>query len=368
MAKRVCCVVASRANYGRLLSVMRAVRDHPALELQLIVAASALLDRYGGDSLLATIEREFTINERIYTHVEGDTPGCMALTEGLFTVQLVNVFERLKPDFVLCHGDRHEVLAIAKTAAYCNLVVAHTEGGEVTGSIDDKVRNAITQLADIHFPVTWQAAMRVKAMRPDATVHVVGSTALDSLACEDLDRLPDIRGVGATLDPHKPYLVVLAHAVTTEYGEAWAQAETLIEAVKRLHMPTAWLWPNADAGGEAISGAIRRWREREHPDYVCMVKNLPPVEYARLLNHCACLIGNTSSGIKEGAFMGVPYTLIGSRQKGRETGGNVVHVGWSAEQIVGVTKWHVEQGKLPRDLRFGDGTAGRQIARILAEV
>jgi UDP-hydrolysing UDP-N-acetyl-D-glucosamine 2-epimerase len=367
VAKRICVTIASRANLGRLLSVMRSVRDHPSLDLQLIVAASALLDRYGGDSLLATIEREFTINERIYTHVEGDTPGCMALTEGLFTIQLVNAFERLKPDVCVLHGDRHENLAIAKTAAYCNLTVAHTEGGEVTGSIDDKVRNAITQLADIHFPVTWQAGMRVKAMRPDATVHVVGSTALDSLACEDLDRLPDIRGVGATLDPHKPYLVVLAHAVTTEYGEAWAQAETLIEAVKRLHMQTAWLWPNADPGGDAISGAIRRWREREHPDYVCMVKNLPPVEYARLLNHCACLIGNTSSGIKEGAWLGCGYTLIGSRQQGREVGDNARRVGWDVDEIVSTTKRHMEHGKYERDYRFGRGDAGSQIASILAK-
>lgn len=367
MTKRVCVVLGSRANFARLLSVMRAVRDHPSLELQLIVAASALLDRYGGDSLIDTIEREFTINERIYAHVEGDTPGCMALTEGLFTIQLVNALERLKPDVVLLHGDRHENLAIAKTAAYCNLVVAHTEGGEVTGSIDDKVRNAITALADIHFPVTWQAGMRVKAMRPDAPVHVVGSTALDSLASEDLDKLPDIRGIGALLDASRPYLVVLAHSVTTEYGEAWAQAETLIEAVKRLHMPTFWLWPNADAGGDAISGAIRRWREREHPDYVCMVKNLPPVEYARLLNNCACLVGNTSSGIKEGAWMGVGYTLCGTRQQGREVGGNVVRVGWDVDEIVSATKRHMEHGKYERDYRFGRGDAGSQIASILAK-
>ena len=365
---KIAIILASRANYGRLLSVMRAVRDHPALELQLIVGASALLDRYGGDSLLDTIEREFTIDERIYTQVEGDTPGCMALTEGLFTIQLVNAFERLKPDVCVLHGDRHENLAIAKTAAYCNLTVAHTEGGEVTGSIDDKVRNAITQLADIHFPVTWQAGMRVRAMCPDARVHVVGSTALDSLACEDLDRLPDIRGVGATLDPSKPYLVVLAHAVTTEYGDAWTQAETLIRAVETLHMPTVWLWSNADAGSDDISGAIRRWRERERPDYVCMVKNLPPVDYARLLNNCACLVGNTSSGIKEGAWMGVGYTLCGTRQQGREVGGNVVRVGWDADEIVRVTREQVAHGKYDRDLRFGDGTAGRQIAQILAEV
>ncbi len=368
MAKRVLCVVASRANYGRLLSVMRAVRDHPALDLQLIVGASALLDRFGGDSLTAEINREFTVDERIYAQVEGDTPGCMVLTESLFALQLVNTFARLKPDVVLVHGDRHEVLAAAKTAAYSNVTLAHTEGGEVTGSIDDKVRNAITQLADIHFPVTWQAGMRVRAMRPDACVHVVGSTALDALACEDLSAPPDLRGVGATLDLHRPYLVVLMHSVTTEYGEATHRAETLIEAIRTLRMPTVWLWPNVDAGSDDISSAYRRWRERDDPQGVVFVKNLPPVDYARLLNHCACLVGNTSSGIKEGAWLGTPYVLCGTRQQGREVGGNVVRVGWDAAAIVEATRRQVEHGKYDKDLRFGDGTAGRQIAQILAEV
>ncbi len=370
--RNICLVIGARSTWARLQSVARAIRDHSSpssspLRLQLVVGASALLDRFGGDSLVPEIEREFAVDEKVYTHVEGDDPACMALTEGLFTVQLVNAFRRLKPDVVLLHGDRHEVLAAAVAAAYQNIMLAHTEGGEVTGSIDDKVRNAITQLADIEFPVTWQSAMRVRAMNPRAEVHVVGSTALDALAQADLGKLPAVRGVGAQIDLGKPYIVVVYHPVTTEYGDTRAQAEQVIEAVKELGMPTVWLWPNADSGGDVISGALRRWREREDPQKVTFVKNLPPLDYARLLNHCACLVGNTSSGIKEGAFLGVPYVLVGSRQRDRERGDNVTEVRCETAAIVEAAKAQVAHGKYERDTRFGDGTAGVQIARILAK-
>jgi UDP-hydrolysing UDP-N-acetyl-D-glucosamine 2-epimerase len=354
--------------------VARAIRDHssnpsipPPLRLQLVVGASALLDRYGGDSLLPEIEREFDVSEKVYTHVEGDAPECMALTEGLFTVQLVGTFRRLKPDVVLLHGDRHEVLAAAVAASYCNIPLAHTEGGEVTGSIDDKVRNAITLLSDMEFPATRRSAARVRAMNPRALVRVVGSTALDLLAREDLSAPPDLRGVGASPDLRGPYLVTALHPDTTEYGDMGRQAEQLIEAVRTLGMPTVWIWPNADAGGDDISGAIRRWREREDPRGVAFVKNFTPLDYARLLNNCACLIGNTSSGIKEGAFLGVPYVLVGERQRDRERGHNVVQIPCEATAIVQATRAQLAHGKYPRDTRFGDGTAGRRIAAILAK-
>lgn len=369
--KNICLVIGARSTWARLQSVARAIRGHSSpsspLRLQLVVGASALLDRFGGDSLLPEIEHEFAIDEKVYTQVEGDVPGCMALTEGLFTVQLVNVFGRLKPDVVLLHGDRHEVLAAAVAAAYCNITLAHTEGGEVTGSIDDKVRNAITQLADIEFPVTWQAAMRVYAMNPNAQVQVVGSTAIDVIAHEDLSALPDLRGVGATLDLHRPYLVVAFHPTTTQYGDMQRQAEQVVSAIRHLGIPCVILWPNADSGSDDISSVYRKWRERDNPQDVVFIKNLPPVEYARLLNNCACLIGNTSSGIKEGAFIGVPYVLVGSRQQGREVGDNVVRVECDTEAIVEATRRQLEHGKYARDTRFGSGDAGKKIADILAK-
>jgi UDP-hydrolysing UDP-N-acetyl-D-glucosamine 2-epimerase len=311
------------------------------------------------------IEREFNIDEKIYTVVEGDTPGCMALTTGLFAIQLENALRRLKPDAVLIHGDRHEMLSAALVASYMNIPLAHTEGGEVTGSIDDKVRRAISQLADIHFPVTQVAADRLKAsIFAPADIHVVGSTALDAIRDTDYTILPEIPGVGPQIDISRPFLLVSQHPVTTE-DDPERRIQPTIDAIKALRMPTLWCWPNVDPGSEAISGVLRRWREKEDPQYVRFIKNLPPEDYARLLFRCSCLIGNTSSGIKEGAWLGTPYVLVGSRQNGRERGANVSEVDYDSAAIEAAILQQIEHGKYPRDFRFGDGHAGERIAQIL---
>lgn len=368
--RRICLVIGSRANWGRLKAVAEAIRAHPQLELQLVVGASALLDRYG---CIDVIERDgWQIDERIYAVVEGDTPACMSRTMGLFATQISNTLERLKPDVVLIHGDRFEMLGVASAVAYQNIPLSHTEGGEHTGSIDDKVRHAITQLADIHFPVTVTAGKHITRLRPSCKhVYVVGSTALDAIADIDLTVVPDLiskhRGVGAAIDPTKPYLVALLHPNTCEYGESTEQAQTILEAVKATHLPCVWLWPNVDSGSDAISSVYRRFREADNdmtPFH--FVKNMSPEDYARLLNNCVCLVGNTSSGIKEGAFMGVPYALIGNRQQGREVGRNVKRVGFDAEEINRTICEQVLHGKYKRDKRFGDGTAGKKIAEVLA--
>lgn len=363
--RRVAVLVASRANYSRLKSVLRAIAAHPALELQLIVAASALLDRFGCVDL---IERDgFSIDERLSCVLDGDAPHLMAHTTGLLTIELSQTFYRLSPDVVVVHADRYEMLAAATAAAYANILLAHTEGGERTGSIDDKVRWAITSLADLHLPVTQQAATAlVVAGIPHGTVHVVGSPALDEIADLPPGPLPLTAGVGAEIDTSQPYLVVLQHPVTTEFGDAERQIKATVDAVRQLCMPTVWLWPNVDAGTDAISGALRRFREQDAPNYIRWVKTLPPAEFGHLLRDSACLIGNTSAGIKEGAFLGVPYVCVGSRQGGREHGGNVRFVECEAAAIEAAARAWLSAPRPAQDQRFGNGHAGEQVAEILA--
>lgn len=368
--RKVATVLGSRANYARLKAVMQAIKQHQRLQLQLVVGASALLDRYG---CIDVMERDgWHINERIYTVVEGDTPACMSRTMGLFATQISNTFERLKPDVVLLHGDRYELLAVAAAAAYMNIPLAHTEGGEHTGSIDDKVRHAITQLADIHFPVTATAGKHIARLRPSSKhIYVVGSTALDAIAKIDLtmqhDLISKYRGVGPAIDTTKPYLVALLHPNTCEYGEGARQAQAVLDAVKAVGKQCVWLWPNIDSGSDAISSVYRKFREVDNdatPFH--FIKNMSPEDYARLLHNCICLVGNTSSGIKEGCYMGVPYVLCGNRQQDREVGKNVRRVGFDADAIHEAIGYQVLHGKYKRDLRFGDGTAGKKIAEVLA--
>lgn len=370
--RKIAVVVASRANYGRLKSVLQAITEHPRLELQLIVGASALLERSG---CVKIIEQDgFAIDERIYTVVEGDTPGCMSLTTSLFTAQLTNTFGRLKPDIVLVHADRHEMLAVATAAAYMNIPLAHTQGGEISGSIDDKVRNSITQLADIHFPATEQSRERIISMgKVPETVFNVGCPAID-LIPKDLSITEDFcrkyGGVGPPIDFSRPYLIVMQHPVTTEYGEGMQQIGETMKAIQVLQMPTVWMWPNVDSGSDGISKGLRIARERGELDHVHFFKNLSPEDFYKMIANCACLIGNTSAGIREGAYLSVPYICVGSRQNQREHGNNAMfaHYDWAdIYHNVHINVLHGYPSK-EQDLRFGNGAAGKQIAEILAEV
>ena len=155
--RKICVVVNSRANYGRIKSVMRAVQEHPQLELQLIVGASALLYRFGNVADLIRADG-FTPSSTVYTIVEGETPTTMAKSTGLAIMELATQFENMKPDIALTVADRFETMATAIAASYMNIPLAHTQGGEVTGNIDESVRHAVTKLSHLHFPATAQAA------------------------------------------------------------------------------------------------------------------------------------------------------------------------------------------------------------------
>ncbi len=370
--KKICIVVNSRANYGRIKSVLRAVDEHPGLELQLVVGASALLHRFGQVDKI--IENDgFHINASLYSIVEGGTPTTMAKSTGLAIIEISTLFENLKPDVVVTVADRFETMATAVAASYMNIPLAHTQGGEVTGSIDESVRHAVTKLSHLHFAATKRSAEYLVRMGEDpGSVFMTGCPAIDIISDIDLTMKEHIfkyyRGVGPDLDPDKPYLVVLQHPVTTEYGQGFAQINETLEAVERIGMQTVWLWPNVDAGSDEISKGLRVFRETRRPDYIHFYRNFSPEDYARLISSSECLVGNSSSGLREGAFLGVPAVNIGSRQAGRERGGNVMEAPYDSVEIERAIRSQVSHGRYERSFLFGDGQAGRRIAEILAEV
>ena len=370
MKRKVCVVVNSRANYGRIKTVLRALRDHPSIELQLVLGASALLHRFG--NVRDIIESDgFSINGTVYSIIEGENPTTMAKSTGLAIIELATMFENLKPNVVLTVADRFETLATAVAASYMNIPLAHTQGGEVTGSIDESVRHAITKLAHIHFPATKLATDNVIRMGEDpATVHWTGCPAMDLVKENDCSLPQDIfhryKGVGPAISPNQPYIVVLQHPVTTEYGQGFAQIQETIKAIAKLKMQTVWLWPNVDAGSDDVSKGLRIFREKEQPDYIHFFKNFSPEDYVRLIANCACQVGNSSSALREGSFLGVPAVNIGSRQGGRECGENVIHVTYESSEIEQAIRHQLQRGRSPGTTIFGEGKAGLQIADILA--
>jgi len=370
MKKKILVVVASRANYGRIKSVLKHIRAHPDLELQLVVGASALLFRFG--SVVDVIRNDgFEPTATAYYVVEGETPTTMAKTTGMAIIELATLFENLAPHRIITVADRHETLATAVAASYMNIVLAHTQGGEVTGSIDESVRHAITRLAHMHFPASELSRERLIGMGEDPeSIFCVGCPAMDLIRETDL-RLGDLfgraTGVGAPMDSARPYLVVLQHPVTTEYGRGTEQIWETLKAIETLRMQTVWLWPNVDAGSDDISKGLRVFREQHKPDYIHFYRNFPPEEYLRLMNSAACMVGNSSSAIREGAFLGVPAVNIGTRQQGRERGPNVIDVRYDHKEIRNAVERQLEHGRYAPSHIYGDGHAGERVARILAE-
>ncbi len=370
--RKICVVVNSRANYGRIKSVLRAVQNHPDLELKLIAGASALLWRFG--NVAEQIKKDgFAIDAVVYSIVEGENPTTMAKSTGMGIMELATQFENIKPDIVITVADRFETMATAIAASYMNILLAHTQGGEVTGSIDESVRHAITKLAHIHFPATAKSRDNVIRMGEDPEkVFLTGCPAIDIVAELDLtppdDLLQQYEGVGPDLDIHKPYLVVLQHPVTTEFGSGMAQINETLQAIKAIGMQTIWLWPNVDAGSDEISKGLRIFRESENPDYIHFYRNFSVEHYAQLIGNCACLVGNSSSGIREGSFLGVPTVNIGTRQANREQADNCINTGYDHRGIEDAIRHQIKHGRYPSHTLYGDGQAGDRIANILASV
>ncbi|MFN3482175.1 UDP-N-acetylglucosamine 2-epimerase [Rhabdaerophilum calidifontis] len=376
--KKICCVIGSRANYSSIKSALGAIRAHPGLRLQLVCMASALLDRYG--SVVNLIERDgFEIDERLHILLEGETPATMAKSTGVGLIELPSAFERLKPDIVITVGDRFETMATTLAAAYMNIPVAHTMGGEVTGTIDESIRHAVTKFAHIHFPASRDAAQRIERLgeRPEM-IFRVGCPRIDLVAeilgADDgtatLDAADQLfaTGVGARLDLSRPFAIVSQHPVTTEYGEGEAQITATLEAVRRNGLQAIVLWPNADAGSEDIARGMRKWREKGLAEGLHFFKNLPIATYVRLMARTACLVGNSSSGIREGAYIGTPVVNVGSRQDSRERGRNVLDVDHNAGAIGDAIAAQMAHGRYPMEDIYGDGHAGARIAEILATI
>jgi len=371
LPKRICVVVASRANYARIKTALEAVRDHPELELQLVAGASLVLERFGNALEVLTMDG-FEPDATIRFIIEGETPATMAKSTGLGMLELPTVFELLQPDVVVTVADRFETIATAVAAAYMNIPVAHTQGGEVSGSIDESVRHAVTKLAHVHFPATDLSARRVIAMGEDpAWVFKVGCPSIDLVARTDLGLRREVlarTGVGEPFDPDRPFVLVMQHPVTTEYGFGFDQINETLEAVAAVGLQALVFWPNVDAGSEQVAKGIRIFRELGRANGFHFFRNLPPEEFVRLMAHCACMVGNSSAALREGSYLGTPAVTVGTRQQGRERGANLVEVEHDTEAIADAIRDQIAHGPYEQSHLFGDGTAGVKIAEKLAVV
>lgn len=370
--RKICVVVTARPSYSRIKTALAAIQEHPGLELQLVVAASALLDRYG--SAVNYIEKDgFEISAKVFNVLEGENLTAAAKTTGIGILELSTVFDNLNPDIVVTVADRFETMATAVSASYMNIPLAHVQGGEVTGNIDEKVRHAITKLSDYHFVASEGARERVVRLgeHPD-TVFNTGCPSIDLAAqvkaspALDFDPYAKYGGVGNRPDLSEGYIVVMQHPVTNEYQQSRAHIEETLKALQGCSKPILWFWPNVDAGADGTSSGIRTYRELHKPANMHFFKNMEGTDFLRLLVNADVLIGNSSVGIRECAFLGVPVINVGTRQNKRERGSNVVDVDYSAEQISGAIEQVYKNPPPEQSFVYGGGSAGKIIADLLS--
>ncbi len=366
--RKICVITGNRSEYSRLKSVMKAIQEHPELELVLIVTASHLLDDFG--RTVEVIKADgFTVNTVARTVAAGEDLVSMAKSVGLCSLEMPTILDWYQPDIVLIVGDRFDALGAATSAALMNIPIAHIQGGELTGTVDESIRHAITKFAHVHLPSTAQSAERIIRMgeKPEMVFNV-GCPSVDIILAVDIGPRETICNK-YKMNPAEPFLIMVQHPVTTEYEFAREQIRETLQAVAQVKIQTIMLYPNVDAGSKDMLREIRMFESGDGIEHVNKFKHIPFEDYTRLLAHCACIVGNSSSGIRESCYFGTPAVNIGTRQSGRERGSNVVDVGYDSEEIRQAILDSVKHGKYdPPEYIYGSGNSGKKIADILARI
>lgn len=405
--KKILVPIFFRGHLARLRSVFRAIERDPRLELQIMVASRAAYGSFftnlyhseprslarairwymrarlatmgadlgvwgrgysGRDALeRKVIDAGFPVHARLPLFLDGGTSRAMAKSVGIGMTRIVDELRRLQPDVILVNGDRFEMMAATIAAAYLNIRIAHHEGGDVSGTIDESVRHAITKFAQVHLAATECSRARIVQMGEDPRfVFTVGSPTIDALKETDLE---SHEGFPPGIDPAKPYLLAMLHPVTTEGDRAnRATVESVLTVLERLQMPTVLVWGNSDAYSRMVGPVVAEWIETRRPPFLYTTKLMHSNVYARLLARAACAVGNSSSFLREGAYLGTPAVIVGNRQQGRERAENAMEVEPDAAQIEAAISAQLTHGKYAGSMLFGDGKAGKQIAEILATV
>jgi UDP-hydrolysing UDP-N-acetyl-D-glucosamine 2-epimerase len=371
--RRICFPITNRSYYGRSQLLIRKLHAHPSVDLELMLGGSILLDKYS-HHVAADIEAEgFAISASMFNVIEGGNHVAMAKTACLTALEFTNGIDAVDPDVVVIAGDRFEQLAITMAAAYLNKTIAHIEGGDVSGSIDESVRHAITKLAHIHFVTNDDAHRRVLAMGEDPR-YVFNTGSLDVERAAQIETVltserVNAHGVGRDIDVTKPFLMVIQHPVTTE-ADNRRHLETTLRAVGAVGLQTIWFWPNPDAGTAEMAETIRHFREHHEAatENMRFITNVPGDEFLAMLKATACLVGNSSAGIKEGSFLGTPVVNVGGRQLGRLAADNVVHVGYDGKAIGAAIDRQLRHGRYPSSDIYYRADASQQITDRLVDL
>lgn len=328
--RKIIYITGTRADFGLMSSILYEINNNPELDLSLIVTSMHLSKKHGytidlvknsGLKIDGIIE---LFDERTNSNKE------MACSLGKAIIDFTKSFERIKPEIIIVEGDRFEALAAAISGAFLNIAVVHVSGGDVSKSIDNSIRHAITKFAHIHLPGTNKSAERlIKMGEAPWRVHMVG-TPINKNVCtkKELESL-------FKLDFSKPIILVIQHPVTTQSDKAAEQMKETMEAIKELNEQTIVIYPNTDAGGDEIITVIESYKSLNN---LVAIPNVSSEKFMGLLKYSSVIVGNSSAGIVESSYFNTPCVNIGIRQEGRERAGNIIDANHKKKDIINAIK------------------------------
>ena len=372
--RKIIAVTGARSEYDLLSSIFEKLDKDDRFEFSIIVTGPHLSDNFGYTAQY--VERDgYKIEERIYNLLDTNKKIGRIASIGYQIPALAQTIERVKPDIILVAGDREEAISVTMTAAFLCIPVAHFFGGDIAkdGNIDNSVRYAASKFAHIHFPSLATHKENLLRLGEDEwRVFVVGNPALDrfiqtlKLSREELERKLDFDIV------NNPYFILIQHSIITEIDKQKEHIEISLKAIQKSGFKCFINYPNSDPGNHFIIEAIQRYSQL-YPDQFRLFHNMDRVTYVNLLRHAKCLLGNSSSGLLEAPSLGLPAINIGSRQRGRVHGPNVIFVDNNEVQIAEAIhkvlnddEFNTEASK--RYNPYGDGTSSDKIVKILSEI
>lgn len=372
--RKICFVITSFIHYSRNFLILEELRKRPDVDLHIAIGGTALISKYSSKTAQVKDILEMggykNIHE-IHFSLEGDSPLVKSSMTGLGVIKFTDLFNNIKPDLVVVRGDRFEVLSAAVAGSYMNIPIAHIEGGDVSGTLDESVRHAITKLSHLHFPINEHSKERLLNMGEDERfIFNFGSPDIE-VAKNLIDEKYQIQissnmGSGATFDINDKFLMIMFHPVTSELENLSKYTKTLLDVVHEIYHQTLWFWPNMDTGSEIISKELRHFNDCVKDHKIRFMRYIDPKGFVNLLNKASCLIGNSSAGIKETSYLGTPVVNLGNRQKNRQFSENVKISDFRKQNIKKAILEHLEKGRYKSsNLYQGENTA-KKIANKLA--
>ena len=357
MKKKIVFLSGTRADFGKLKSLIEILRHNDMFEVHIFVTGMHMDKKYG----YTVHEIEKCGYNNIYKFINSDDGAFMDITLSRTIKGFADYIRLIEPDLIIVHGDRLEALAGATVGAFNNILVAHIEGGELSGTVDELIRHAVSKLSHTHFVANVEAKKRLRQMGEVAeSIFVIGSPDMDAMMSDNLPSLDEVMSYYEI--PFDNYAIAMFHPVTTEVGNMDLYAESYTAALEESGCNYIVIYPNNDNGSGFILNKIKKLEQ--NPRF----KLFPSVRFEAflcMLENARFIVGNSSAGIREAPFYGVPTVNVGTRQNGRTANQHIIHTGYGKGEIVDAINRSMKSN-VPKVSLFGNGSSNQKFSEIIA--